>query len=213
MEEYPYQIFVSKGELTEFQCSVEYSITDITYKDYVDYYLDEWIMEVGEKYRPYYYSKFNRNLSGRVFDISDVLYDYSVYVFALLKVELTVGTSKIVVNSDVYVLVNALYKSYIYIVRMVSPYSQNCEYFLEVKLSEKLPYILEDNIGFMEMKYEKNTQILDGYFVVCKEKKVESFLQTNKEKDGIFNYIAFAFLGIGGLVVLIVLGFCGKCRK
>ena len=62
---------------------------DISYKEYVDYYLNGWVAELGEEYRSYYYSKFNRYLSGGVYDVSDVLYDYSAYTFVLMQVEFT----------------------------------------------------------------------------------------------------------------------------
>ena len=162
MEEYPYQVFVSNGELIDFQANVEYTVSDTIYKDYVDYYLNEWIAELGEEYRPYYYSKFNRTLLGGVYDVSDVLYDYSAYTFVLMKVELPVGDSQIVVNSGVYVLVNALYKPYIYIVRTVSPYPQAVEYSLTIIPSEKLPCLVEQNIGLKDFSYTSNKQIDDG---------------------------------------------------
>lgn len=189
MQEYPYQVFVSNGELINFQSNVEYTVSDISYKEYIDYYLNEWIAELGEEYRPYYYSKFNRQLSGGVYDVSDVLYDYSAYTFVLMKVELPIGNSQIVVNSTVYVLVNALYNPYIYIVRVVSPYPQDCEYSLEVKLSEKLPYILENNIGLTELKYNNVKQISDKYFIVGSEKDVHYVFDENTSKNGGGRYI------------------------
>ena len=96
---------------------------------------------------------------------------------------------------------------------MVSPYSINCEYSLEIKLSKDLPCVLEENIGFTEMKYVKQSQVLDGYFVACKDKKVEYLLQKNKEKDNMVVYVAFVCSGVGGFVVLIVLYFYNKGLK
>lgn len=206
MEEYPYQIFVSNGELIDFQSNIDYFISDITYKDYVDYYLNEWIMELGEEYRPYYYSKFNRTLSGNVYAINDVLYDYSAYAFTLMKVELPIGNSQIVVNSGVYALVNALYKPYIYIVRLVSLYPKECEFSLNVKMSENLPYLIEDNIGFSNMGYMYTKQKADGYFVVCSKKTVDYVFKNKNPKEELRLYILLCCIGLGimgGLVFLI----------
>lgn len=201
MEEYPYQIFVSNGELIDFQANVEYTVSNISYKDYVDYYLNEWIAELGEEYRPYYHSKFNRSLSSGVYDISDVLYDYSAYAFALMKVELPIGNSQIVVNSGVYALVNALYSPYTYIVRIVSPYPQATAYSLTIIPSENLPYMLEQNIGIKDFSYTSNKQIGDGYYVMSADKNPDSVFDNNvQQKDK--TWILYLSLGVNGAVLL-----------
>ena len=201
MEEYPYQVFVSNGELIDFQANIEYTITDIAYKEYVDYYLDEWIVELGEEYRPYYYSKFNRNLSGGVYDVSEVLYDYSAYMFVLMKVELPIGNSQIVINSGVYALVNALYKPYIYTLRTVSPYSQADEYSLTIIPSESLPYLVEQNIGLKDFSYTSNRQIDDGYYIMSADKNLDYVFDNDApQKDK--TWILYLGLGIGGAILL-----------
>lgn len=201
MEEYPYQIFVSNGELIDFQANVEYTVSNISYKDYVDCYLNEWIAELGEEYRPYYYSKFNRHLSGGVYDVSEVLYDYSAYSFVLMKVELPIGDSQIVVSSGVYALVNALYKPYIYTIRIIAPYPQATAYSLTIIPSENFPYVLEQNIGIKDFSYTSNKQIDDGYYIMSAGKKPDYVLDNNtKEKDKI--WILYLGLGIGGAVLL-----------
>ena len=182
IEEYPYSIFVTNGELTGFQSNIKYTVSDILYKDYVDNYIDEMIAEIGEEYRPYVYSKFNRSLSGNVVSLNDALFNNSAYTFALMKIELPIGESKIVVNSTVSPLVNALYNPYIYVLRVISPYPQNCAYTLQIEPSAKLPYLLEDNIGFTVMKYDGSKQIKDGYFVLATDKKVEHLIRENSKK-------------------------------
>ncbi len=201
MQEYPYQVFVSNGELIDFQANVEYTVSDILYKEYVDYYLNEWIAELGEEYRPYYYSKFNRNLSGGVYDVSDVLYDYSVYTFVLMKVELPIGNSQIVVNSGVYALVNALYKPYTYTIRTITPYSQASEYSLTIIPSEKLPCLVEQNIGLKDFSYVSSKQIEDGYYVMSADKNPDYVLDNNEQqKDR--TWILYLGLGIGCSILL-----------
>lgn len=179
---YPYWIFVTDGELINFKSNVEYTVSDISYKDYADYYLNEILTEIGEEYRPLFYSQFNRSLTGNVLDVSEVLFYYSHYVFALMKIELPVGESRVEVNSSVFALVNALYKPNVYIVRTVSPYPRNCEYSLLVKASDRLPYLLEDNIGLSEMRFTDVKQKADGYFIVCSEKDAEYLLGNKKDK-------------------------------
>lgn len=201
MEEYPYQVFVSNGELIDFQSNVEYTVSDISYKEYVDYYLNEWIAELGEEYRPYYYSKFNRNLSGGVYDVSDVLYDYSAYTFVLMKVELPVGNSQIVVNSGVYALVNALYKPYIYTIRTITPYSQATEYSLAIIPSENLPCLVEQNIGLKDFSYTSNKQIDDGYYIMSADKNPD-YLFDNDAPQKDKTWILYLGLGIGGAILL-----------
>ncbi|MBO5481236.1 MAG: hypothetical protein J6A63_08630 [Clostridia bacterium] len=201
MEEYPYQVFVSNGELIDFQSNVEYTVSDISYKEYIDYYLNEWIAELGEEYRPYYHSKFNRSLSSGVYDISDVLYDYSAYAFALMKVELPIGNSQIVVNSGVYALVNALYKPYTYTIRTITPYSQASEYSLTIIPSEKLPCLVEQNIGLKDFSYVSSKQIDDGYYIMSADKNPDYVLDNNEQqKDR--TWILYLGLGIGGSILL-----------
>lgn len=201
IEEYPYQIFVSCGELIDFKSNVEYTLTDISYKEYVDYYLNEWIVELGEEYRPYYYSKFNRNLSGGVYEVSDVLYDYSAYSFVLMKVELPIGNSQIVVNSGVYALVNSLYKPYIYTIRTISPYPRAAAYSLKIIPSDNLPYLLEQNIGLEKFFYTSNQQIDDGYYIMSADKKPDYVLDNNTQRQS-RAWILFLGLGIGGTILL-----------
>lgn len=128
IEEYPYSIFVTNGELTGFQSNIKYTVSDILYKDYVDNYIDEMIAEIGEEYHPYVYSKFNRSLSGNVVSLNDALFNNSAYTFALMKIELPIGESKIVVNSTVSPLVNALYNPYICIKSNISLSTKLCLY-------------------------------------------------------------------------------------
>ena len=45
-----------------------------------------------------------------------------------------------------------------------SPYQQNCNYSLSLNLSEKLPYMVEDNIGLNNCSYLSNREIKDGYY-------------------------------------------------
>ena len=118
------------------------------------------------------------------------------------------GESEIVVNSTVSPLVNALYNPYIYIVRVISPYPQHCDYSLEIKLSEKLPYLLEDNIGLSKLKHNMVKQFADGYFVASAENKVEYLLQekqeTNKKNSTVFYISCASIMGF----VLILLPIC-----
>lgn len=199
-EEYPYRLFVTNGELTAFQSNVEYSVFEISYKDYIDYYLNEIIADMGEEYRPLFYSKFNGSLTGTVLDVVDTLFDYSPYAFALMKIELPIGDSRIAVKTVVSPLVKALYKPYIYIVRMVSPYSQACEYSLEVKMSEKLPYLLEDNIGLSKMRFTGRKQISDGYYVVGSKENIVSVLDKNNTQNLVVFYILSGFFIVVGSI-------------
>jgi len=202
-EEYPYTLFVSEGELQNFTASVNYSVEDITHKEYLDYYVDELIAEIGEEYRAILYSNFNRQLDGRVKDVYDVVYHYSDYVFALLKITMPVGDVLLTVNTKVKPMVNGLYKPYIYTVRTVSAYPQNCVYSLEVKTSSSLPYVIEDNIGFTELKYEGLQQMADGYYIVSSEKKPDYALDNNQSnnKNWLWSWI------VGGVVVGAGVGF------
>ena len=122
-EEYPYTLFVSEGELQNFTASVNYSVEEITHKAYLDYYIDELVEELGEEYRAILYSNFNRNLNGQVEEYYDIVYNYSSYVFTLLKISMPIGNVSISVNTKVKPMVNGLYKPYIYTVRTVSAYN------------------------------------------------------------------------------------------
>ena len=48
-DEYPYKLFVTEGELQNFTANVGYEITDVTYKDFLDFYVDELVAEIGEE--------------------------------------------------------------------------------------------------------------------------------------------------------------------
>lgn len=203
--EYPYRLFVSDGELAEFTANVTYTVSDISYQDYVDYYVNDEIGLVGEEYRGVIYSHFNRSLNGQVEDAFDVMYDYSSYVFALLKVPVPFGNASVVVNTIINPLVNGLYNPYIYIIRTISAYPQACAYSLEIKTSEEIPYVIEENIGLSSLKYEGNQQIADGYYIVSAEKKPDYVLKDNasKNKNLIWLYIVCSIVGgiaVGGFV-------------
>ena len=136
-----------------------------------------------------------------MYDISDVLYDYSAYAFVLMKVELPIGNSQIVVNSGVYVLVNALYNPYIYIVRTVSPYPQATAYSLTIIPSENLPYVLEQNIGLKDFSYTSNKQIDDGYYIMSADKTPNYMLDNNRQAED-KTWILYLGLGISCLLLL-----------
>ena len=193
LEAYPYRIFVSDGELSTFATNVKYTICDISYKNYVDYCLQE----TGQELQPYFYSKFNRCLSGKVWGIEEVLLYYPRYVFVLAKISLPLGVSEIVVKSACAPLINALYEPYVYVMRTVSPYPQSCAYSLEIKLSQTLPYVVEDNIQLSHMKHGAQKQSEDGYFVVSAKGQIKNILTKNNAK-----------IARGGLVVVTSLVFC-----
>ncbi len=199
-EEYPYKLFVTDGELQNFSANVSYEISDITYKDFLDFYVDELIAEIGEEYRAILYSNFNRQLDGQIKDVYDVVYQYSGYVFALLKTTLPLGNVTLTIVSRVKPMVNGLYKPYIYVVRTVSAYPQNCAYSLEVKTSNLFPYVIEDNIGFAELKHESTKQIADGYYIVSSEKKPDYALDNEESHDKNWLWLWI----VGGVV-------CGGC--
>ena len=182
-KEYPYTLFISEGELQNFTASVNYSVEDIAHKAYLDYYVDELISEIGEEYRAILYSNFNRQLDGQVKDVYDVVYNYSDYVFALLKIIMPIGDVSLTVNTKIKPMVNGLYKPYVYTIRTVSVYPQTCAYSLEVKTSNSLPYVIEENIGFSELKYENTQQIADGYYIVSSEKNPDYALDNNQTND------------------------------
>ena len=99
-----------------------------------------------------------------------------------MKIQLPVGNCRIEVNLSGFTLVHALYKPNIYIVRTVSPYPQNCNYCLWIRKADKLPYLLEDNIGLSEMRFTDRKQKADGYFVVCSEKYADYLLKKEEPK-------------------------------
>lgn len=204
LEGYPYRLFVSEGELLELQSNVEYTVSDISYQTFVDYYVNEIVAEMGEQYRPVIYSQFNRSFDGQVKDVYDVLFNVSLYTFALLKITLSIGTVSLVVKSKVKPLVNGLYKPYIYLVRTVSPYPQPCAYSLQIVPSENLPYVIENNIGLSDdMRFASNQQITDGYYVCCSEKQTE-YVAGKKSLDDNKRRKWFG-IGIGAVVLAIAI--------
>ena len=200
-EEYPYKLFVTDGELQNFTSNVGYEITDISYKDFLDFHVDELIAEMGEEYRGIFYSNFNRQLDGQVKEMYDVFYHYSEYVFALLKISLPVGTVSVDVGTKIKPMVNGLYKPYIYTIRTVSAYPQTCSYTLTIIPSEKLPYLVEQNIGLDDFSYASSKQIEDGYYIMSSEKKPDYALDnySNKNDKAWILYLGF---GLGGAILL-----------
>ena len=199
-EEYPYQLFVTEGKLQNFTANVGYEITDVTYKEFLDYHIDELIEEMGEEYRAILYSNFNRQLDGQVKEIYDVVYHYSAYVFALLKTPLPVGTVSLTVESRVRPMVNGLYKPYIYTVRTVSAYQQTCSYSLSVIPSDKLSYLVEQNMGLDDFSYTADKQIADGYYIMCTDKNPDYALDNNTlQKDK--TWILYLGIGLGGAIL------------
>lgn len=200
-DEYPYKLFVTEGELQNFTANVGYEITDVTYKDFLDFYVDELVAEIGEEYRAMLYSNFNRQLDGQVKEMYDVIYHYSDYVFALLKTPLPVGAVSLTVDSKVSPMVNGLYKPYIYTIRTVSAYQQVCAYSLSVIPSDKLSYLVEQNIGLDDFFYAADKQVADGYYIMCADKKPDYALDNNtppKDKK----WILCLGIGLGGAILL-----------
>ncbi len=200
-EEYPYKLFVTEGELHNFTTNVGYEVTDVTYKDFLDSHIDGLVAEIGEEYRKVLYSNFNRQLDGQVKDMYDVIYHYSDYVFALLKMTLPVGDVSLTVESKIKPMVNGLYKPYIYTIRTVSAFPQACEYSLTVKTSEHLPYLVEQNISLKNFSYTADRQISDGYYIMSTDKNPDYALDNDppqKDKKWIL-YIGF---GLGGAILL-----------
>ena len=200
-EEYPYKLFVTDGELQNFTSNVGYEITDISYKDFLDFHVDELIAEMGEEYREIFYSNFNRQLDGQVKEMYDVFYHYSDYVFALLKISLPVGTVSIDVGTKIKPMVNGLYKPYIYTIRTVSAYPQTCSYTLTIIPSEKLPYLVEQNIGLDDFSYASSKQIEDGYYIMSSDKKPDYALDNNSNKND-KAWILYLGFGLGGVILL-----------
>ena len=88
----------------------------------------------------------------------------------------------------------------------ISPYQQNCAYSLTVKLSQKLPYILEENIGISRLKYTAKKQTADGYFVVSSEGETDYIFQENtKGKREIIYMVCGIVLGTVAVIILIAL--------
>ena len=200
-DEYPYKLFVTERELQNFTANVGYEITDVTYKDFLDFYVDELVAEIGEEYRAMLYSNFNRQLDGQVKEMYDVIYHYSDYVFALLKTPLPVGAVSLTVASKVSPMVNGLYKPYIYTIRTVSAYQQACAYSLSVIPSDKLSYLVEQNIGLDDFFYAADKQVADGYYIMCADKKPDYALDNNtppKDKK----WILYLGIGLGGAILL-----------
>lgn len=216
-EEYPYTLFVSEGELQNFTASVNYSVKEITHKAYLDYYIDELVEELGEEYRAILYSNFNRNLNGQVEEYYDIVYNYSSYVFTLLKISMPIGNVLISVNTKVKPMVNGLYKPYIYTVRTVSAYPIECAYSLEIKMSPSMPYVVEENIGLSKLKYEGKTQIADGYYIVSAEKKPDYVLDNIEviDKNWLWRWILLIVVASvgGGFLVWLLLGIIKKGKN
>ena len=163
--------------------------------------MDELIAELGEEYRAILYSNFNRQLNGQVKEINDVVYHYSAYVFALLKTSLPVGTVSITVESKVRPMVNGLYKPYIYTIRTVSAYQQTCAYSLSVVPSDKLSYLVEQNMGLDDFSYTADKQIADGYYIMSADKNPDYALDNNTpQKDKA--WILYLGISLGGAVLL-----------
>lgn len=200
-EEYPYKIFVTEGELQNFTTNVGYEVADVTYKEFLDSHVDELVAEIGEEYREVLYCNFNRQLDGQVKDMYDVIYHYSEYIFALLKMTLPVGDVSLTVESKIKPMVNGLFKPYIYTIRTVSAYPQACEYSLTVKTSEHLPYLVEQNISLNNFSYTADRQISDGYYIMSTDKNPDYALDNDtpqKDKKWIL-YIGF---GLDGAILL-----------
>ena len=132
-------------------------------------------------------------------------YHYSDYVFALLKTPLPVGAVSLTVASKVSPMVNGLYKPYIYTIRTVSAYQQACAYSLSVIPSDKLSYLVEQNIGLDDFFYAADKQVADGYYIMCADKKPDYALDNNtppKDKK----WILYLGIGLGGAILLVGAG-------
>lgn len=193
-----YRLFVIGGDLQNLTANVLYTRQEITYKAYADYYLDELLAELGEQYRGVCYSRFNRSIDGSFYDVSEILYNFNNYGFALIKTTLPQGTVNVTVNSYITPLVNALYKPTIYLVRAVAPYPSTHATTTQIKLSEALPYIIESNVEIENNVITAEQMKDDFYYVFSSEKKPQSVLNDNTTPNTDKRWIGYLILSLCG---------------
>ncbi len=165
-----YQVFVTDGELFDLSSNVAYTRVEMSYKTYVDFYVDGLVSYFGEAVRRICYSRFNRNIKGKIVAAEDVFFDFSATVFALLKTALPTGNVQVTVHSFVEPFVNTLYTPCVYGVRTVTPYPKKYSYTAQVKLSENLPYITHTNLCFENGMHKAEYIRENSYFTVCSQK-------------------------------------------
>lgn len=170
---FPCRMFATEGELPTLEANVGFTKEEISYKEYIDSQVDEFVefWEV-ERMRDYVYSRFDECRTRGVLDSDELMGSFDRYVLCLLEVELpeAKAETEVTVRSFVEPMINANFGSAIYMVRTVTPYPAAYAYTVEVKTSESLPYIIESDLAF-----ENNTHVAqeitdDSYFIVGSEK-------------------------------------------
>ena len=131
-----------------------------------------------------------------------MLFKSTATCFAVLKIDLPIGTRNLIVRSFASPLVYSLQKPYTYMVRMVAPYPKKCDFSFKVILSEKFPYMGETNVAFDDGVYTAEEELTNGYVMFCSEKGESK--KSNKDNWGMWAWLSSG-IAVVGIVVSIAL--------
>ena len=178
----------------------------MSYNDYIDYYTEELIDELGwAKIRDYVCSQFNRYRHNQVCPIYDLWGQFDGKLLCMMSIDIPKtqsGQSILKINSIAEPMKNPNLDPMIYMVRSVMLQPQEYAYHSEIRLPSTIPYIIESTYQYEEGVYSGAKAAEDSYFVFSSaEKPVEKTYGTPSEPKK--DWVLYVCIGVG-VVALIV---------
>lgn len=203
---FPCTVFATDGELLSIQSENTYTQKQMSYNDYIDYYTEELIDELGwAKIRDYVCSQFNRYRHNQVCSIYDLWGQFDGKLLCMMSIDIPQtqsGQSILKINSIAEPMKNPNLDPMIYMVRSVMLQPQEYAYHSEIRLPSTIPYIIESTYQYEEGVYSGAKAAEDSYFVFSSaEKPVEKTygIPPEPKKD----WVLYVCIGVG-VVALIV---------
>lgn len=211
-DEFPCTVFATDGELLSFQSDNVYTQKTMTYSEYIDYYTQDLIDELGwKRIRDYVCSQFNRYRNNNVCSINDLWGDFDGKILCMMSIDVPqtqTGQSILKINSIAEPMKNAYFDPTIYMIRSVMLQEKEYPYRAEIKLPSNIPYIIESTYSYENGIYEASKAAADSYFVFSSEQKpIEKTYGTPSEKNNdwiLYVCIAVGVLGVATLVIIFV---------
>lgn len=208
-DSFPCTVFATDGELLSFQSDNSYTQKQMTYNEYIDYYTEELIDELGwAKIRDYVCSQFNRYRHNQVCSINDLWGQFDGKLLCMMSIDIPqaqAGQSILKINSIAEPMKNPNLDPMIYMVRSVMLKPQEYTYCSEIRLPSAIPYIIESTYKYEDGVYSGAKAAEDSYFVFSSAKKpVEKTYGTPPEQKK--DWVLYVCIGVGviGLAVLVV---------
>ncbi len=208
-DSFPCTVFATDGELLSIESENTYSQKQMSYNDYIDYYTQDLIDELGwEKIRDYVCSQFNRYRHNQVCSINDLLGSFDDKLLCMMSIDVPksqTGQSLLKISSIAEPMKNPNLDPMIYMVRSVMLKPQEYTYRSEIRLPSAIPYIIESTYQYDDGVYSATKAAEDSFFVFSSaQKPVEkTYGGTPENKTDWILYVCMGVVAVGLVVVVV----------